>query len=102
MRHGSLRTGLRSHTRRLSHRYRRLLPSYTAIRPPRPGRSDSLGTHRVGLDELLASDDAERLAAAQITTAAQLEAVGDADLQRVLGVDVATVEGWRATVVTAR
>jgi hypothetical protein len=60
------------------------------------------GHEPVGLDELLAEGDAERLAAAQITTAAQLEAVGDADLQRVLGVDAATVEGWRAAVVTAR
>ena len=54
------------------------------------------GHEPIGLDELIAEDDAERLAAAQITTAAQLEAVGDADLQRVLGVDAATVEGWRA------
>jgi len=46
------------------------------------------------VERLVAEDDAERLAAAQTTTAAQLEVVGDADLQRMLGVDAATVEGW--------
>ena len=60
------------------------------------------GHEPVGLDELLAEDAAERLAAAQITTAAQLEAVGDADLQRALGVDVATVDAWRTAAETAR
>jgi hypothetical protein len=54
------------------------------------------GHEPVGLDELLAEDDVERLAAAQITTVAQLAAVGDADLQRVLSVGAATVDRWRA------
>jgi hypothetical protein len=60
------------------------------------------GHEPVALEEVLAEADAELLAGAQITTAAQLEAVGDADLQRVLGVDVATVDAWRTAAETAR
>ena len=45
------------------------------------------GHEPINLDELLAEDDAERLAAAQITTAAQLEPVGVA--RRSLG-EIAT------------
>jgi hypothetical protein len=54
------------------------------------------GHEPIALGEVLAEDDVERLAAAQITTVAQLAAVGDADLQRVLSVGAATVDRWRA------
>ncbi|MDR9445742.1 MAG: hypothetical protein RI544_06300, partial [Haloquadratum sp.] len=60
------------------------------------------GHEPVALEEVLAEADAERLAGAQITTVAQLEAVHDRDLQRVLSVDAATTDAWRTAAETAR
>jgi hypothetical protein len=60
------------------------------------------GHEPVALEEVLAEADAEVLAGAQITTVAQLEAVHGRDLQRVLGVDAATVDAWRRVTETAR
>jgi hypothetical protein len=60
------------------------------------------GHEPIALEEVLAEADAERLACVQITTVAQLEAVHDRDLQRVLSVDAATTDAWRTAAETAR